>query len=89
MLEGLEGDNPFVGDSSDPQYKSKFSEFIEKLRDCKNGKKHFTMILKDPLANCFIQNPDHPKPDPIVTAEEYERSFEENEELGLNDIKLD
>lgn len=88
MLETLEGDNPFVGDSSDGNYKSKFAEFIDKLKACKEGTMPFTMILKDPLANCFIQNPNHPQPDPIVTVEEYERTFEENDELGLNDMKV-
>jgi len=89
MLESLEGDNPFVGDSSDPNYKSNFTAFIDKLKACKEGKMPFTMILRDPLSNCFIQNPNHPQPDPIVTAVEYERTFEENEELGLNDIKTE
>ncbi len=89
MLETLQGDNPFVGDSSDQDYKSNFGKFIGELEQCKGGKKPFTLIFRDPLANCFIQNPHHPNPDPIVTVEEYERSAEENEDLGLNDIKVD
>ena len=89
MLDTLQGDNPFVGDSSDAGYKSNFAQFIDKLKDCKEGRTPFTMIIRDPLACCFIQNPSFPDPDPIVTVEEYERTFEENEDLGLNDIKLD
>lgn len=88
MLESLSGDNPFVGDSSDASYKSNFGAFIQKLTECKEGQRPFTLILRDPLANCFIQNPNHPNPDPIVVCEEYERTFEENEDLGLNDINL-
>ena len=89
MLESLEGDNPFVGDSADHNYKSNFGKFLDKLRECKEGKRPFTMILSDPLSNCFIQNPNHPDPDPIVITEIYERTEEENEDLGLNDINVD
>lgn len=89
MLEGLEGDNPFVGDSNDPNYTSKFSTFIERLKGLKEGKEKFTLIFDDPLSNCFIQNPNHPDPDPIVTTFIYDRTFEQNEELGLNDINVD
>lgn len=88
MLESLEGDNPFVGDSSDENYKSNFAKFIDSLKDCKEGRKPFTIIFRDPLSNCFIQNPNHPEPDPIVEIHEYERTFEENEDLGLNDINV-
>lgn len=88
MLETLEGDNPFVGDSSDPNYKSNYRTFIDKLVDCKEGRMPFTLIFRDPLGNCFIQNPNHPEPDPIVTVVEYERTHEENEELGILDMKV-
>lgn len=88
MLETLQGDNPFVGDSSDANYKSNFQTFIDKLTDCKEGRMNFTLIFRDPLGNCFIQNPNHPEPDPIVVVEEYTRTEEENEELGLLDMKV-
>lgn len=42
--------------------------------------------MDDPLSNCFVQNPRHPEPDPLVTCEVYERTFEQNEELGINDM---
>lgn len=88
MLETLEGDNPFVGDSSDVDYKSNYRLFIGKLVDCKEGRMPFTLIFRDPLANCFIQNPNHPEPDPIVVVEEYDRTHEENEDLGINDMRV-
>lgn len=88
MLDTLEGDNPFVGDSSDVEYKSNFRVFIEKLQKCKEGEMEFTLIFRDPLGNCFIQNPFHPDPDPIVVSEEYERTEEENEDLGLNQMSV-
>jgi len=49
----------------------------------------FTFILDDPLSNSYIQNPCAPDPDPNMTIESYERSWQQNEELGLNDIKVE
>lgn len=49
----------------------------------------FTVILDDPLANSYIQNAYAPDVDPMLTEEEYERTFDQNEELGLNDINVD
>lgn len=90
MLDTLKDDNPFVGDSSDIQKTNKFQEFLVKLDDLKEGKiLPFTLILDDPMSNCFIQNPHYPEDDPKVTVEEYERTFEQNEDLGLNDMMVD
>lgn len=47
------------------------------------------MILDDPLANSYMQNIYAPDPDPNMTIETYERTWEQNEELGLNDIKVE
>ena len=41
------------------------------------------------MANSYIQNLYAPDPDPNMTIEWYDRTFEENEELGLNDIKVE
>lgn len=49
----------------------------------------FTFILDDPLANSHLQNIYAPDPDPNMTVELYDRTFEQNEELGLNDIKVE
>jgi len=49
----------------------------------------FTIILDDPLSNSYIQNPYAPDPDPNMTIESYERSWQQNEDLGLNDIKIE
>ena len=38
------------------------------------------------MDNSFIQNPNHPYDDPNVTIERYERTFEQNEDLGFNDM---
>jgi len=48
-----------------------------------------TLILDDPLGNSYLQNLYAPDPDPALTIEEYKRTFEQNESLGLNDIRLE
>lgn len=55
----------------------------------KNADRPFTIILDDPLANSYIQNLYAPDPDPNMTIEMYDRTFDQNEELGLNDIKVE
>jgi zinc finger protein len=46
-------------------------------------------VLEDPLANSYLQNLYAPDPDPQMETEIFERSWEQNEELGLNDIKVE
>jgi len=48
-----------------------------------------TLILDDPLGNSYLQNLYAPEPDPAMTTEEYERTFDQNESLGLNDMRLE
>ena len=50
------------------------------------AEREFTFILDDPLGNSFVQNLYAPDPDPNMSVEEYERTFEMNESLGLNDM---
>jgi zinc finger protein len=47
-----------------------------------NAEIPFTVVLDDPLANSYIQNPFAPDDDPQMTTEHYERTFEQNDELG-------
>lgn len=55
----------------------------------KSAERPFTVILDDPLANSYVQNLYAPDPDPNMRVEMYERSWKQNEELGLNDIKVE
>lgn len=55
----------------------------------KNAEHPFTLILDDPLANSYLQNLYAPDPDPNMTIELYDRTWEQNEELGLNDMKVE
>ncbi|KAJ1568443.1 nucleolar zinc-finger protein, partial [Cladochytrium tenue] len=52
-------------------------------------KKGYTLILDDPLANSYLQNLYAPDDDPNPSSGAYERTFEQNEFLGLNDVVLE
>ena len=54
----------------------------------REGKRKFTLILVDPLAHSFLSNPYHPDQDQHLKIEFRPRTFEENQDLGLNDIKV-
>ncbi|TBU49202.1 zf-ZPR1-domain-containing protein [Dichomitus squalens] len=66
-----------------------FETFLQKLKAVKNAEHPFTLILDDPLANSYLQNLYAPDPDPNMTIESYDRTWEQNEELGLNDMKVE
>jgi zinc finger protein len=79
-------DTPFSsGDSSD----NSINNFVMKLRDLKQLNKKFTFILDDPLSNSFIFPIGEGKNDERLKKEEYERTFEQNEDLGINDMKVE
>ncbi|KDN47102.1 hypothetical protein RSAG8_03879, partial [Rhizoctonia solani AG-8 WAC10335] len=69
--------------------KSVFETFLASLKEVMQAKRPFTVILDDPLANSYLQNLYAPDPDPAMTTETYERSWQQNEELGLNDMMVE
>lgn len=97
-LEGLLKDikdlivskNPFIcGDSSTTDRVQKLKEFGEKIDKVIAGETSVHVILDDPAGNSYLQNVYAPEPDPEMTVEKYTRSFEQNEDLGLNDMKTE
>jgi zinc finger protein len=48
----------------------------------------FTLIMDDPVANSYLQNLYAPDPDPNMKVTIYDRTDEQNEELGLSDMVL-
>jgi zinc finger protein len=66
-----------------------FGSFLQGLKKCMAAEMKFTLILDDPVSNSYIQNLYAPDADPNMEIEEYERTFEQNDDLGLNDIVLD
>ncbi|CAO3617332.1 unnamed protein product [Mucor hiemalis] len=78
------------GDSATSDGKAKWTDFLDNLNKVADGKlMPVTLIVDDPLANSYLQNLYAPDPDPEMIIEEYERTWDENEDLGLNDMKLD
>ncbi|KAL7089665.1 hypothetical protein ACP275_13G198100 [Erythranthe tilingii] len=75
------------GDSLDENKRSKWIDFGTKLDKLKSLEEPWTLIIDDALANSFVAPvTDEIKDDTQLTFEEYERSWEQNEELGLNDM---
>ncbi|KAI8879516.1 zf-ZPR1-domain-containing protein [Backusella circina FSU 941] len=87
----LEGRASFIqGDSGTKESKNRFAEFLTNLKNVADGKMFpVTLIVDDPLSNSYVQNLYAPDADPEMKIEEYERDWETNEDLGLNDMKLD
>ena len=86
ICENLEN-MPFS--SGDSAVNSKITLFIKNLRELQNLKHKFTLILDDPLSNSFIFPIGEPDKDERLKKEEYERTFEQNEEYGINDMKTE
>ncbi|KAL0278922.1 UNVERIFIED_CONTAM: hypothetical protein PYX00_000598 [Menopon gallinae] len=76
-------------DSQDPETKRRLVEFMDKFDLLLKLEKRFTLILDDPAGNSYVQSFSEPEPDDRLTFTKYERTFEQNEELGLNDIKTE
>lgn len=53
------------------------------------GNRKFKFILKDPLGHSFLQNPYHPDEDPRGKRALYKRSEEEDDMLGITDMKVE
>ncbi|CEP08834.1 hypothetical protein [Parasitella parasitica] len=78
------------GDSGTESSKKTWTQFLDRLTLVADGKlMPVTLIIDDPLSNSYLQNLYAPDPDPEMTIEEYERDWETNEGLGLNDMKLE
>jgi zinc finger protein len=72
-----------------PSHVSLSTSTPKSIFQVKNAERPFTLILDDPLANSYLQNLYAPDPDPNMETVMYDRSWEQNEELGLNDIKVE
>lgn len=75
------------GDSLDPASKQQWNTFFSALEDALHAKMEFEIILEDPMAASFVQKAADV--DAQVVEEEYERTEQEEEELGLTDMKVE
>lgn len=64
--------------------------FIARMEEVLECKRPVTIILDDPAGNSYVQSlSDDGQPDEGLKIVHYERSHEQNEELGLNDMKTE
>lgn len=76
-----------LGDSTEEWKKNKWQDFTSRLLKILELEEPWTLILDDALASSFVSPvTDDMKDDKQLVVEEYERSWEQNEELGLNDM---
>ncbi|KAL8997948.1 MAG: hypothetical protein Q9169_002870 [Polycauliona sp. 2 TL-2023] len=75
------------GDSMTEPKRQAWTRFFDKIDKAIKGELQYTILLEDPLANSYVQNPWAPEPDPRLREEEYERSQEVEDDLGLSDMK--
>ncbi|KAF2804920.1 zf-ZPR1-domain-containing protein [Mytilinidion resinicola] len=76
-------------DSVQKEARAKWDAFFERIDKGIRGDVKFTLILEDPLAESYVQSFTAPEPDPQMTVEDYVRTHQEEEDLGLNDIKTE
>jgi len=88
VKEQLGRTNPFgVGDSSEKVTKMK--KLNEDLDLVISGKKFVKIVLDDPVGNSYLQNTYAPDTDPNMIIERYERTPEQDIELGIKDMKTE
>lgn len=78
-----------TSDSMAPDVKARWNTFFDVIDNAIAGTVKFTIVMVDPLSASYIQNVYAPDADPNMTVETYQRTNEENEELGLNDMVVD
>ena len=77
------------GDGVAPDVAGRMETFLGKFQELLEVRAPFTLVLDDPAGNSYLQNVYAPEEDPELTITQYERSYEQNDELGLNDMKTE
>ncbi|KAL1117837.1 hypothetical protein AAG570_004152 [Ranatra chinensis] len=89
MKDQLSGNTQAFSDSEDPQSRIKMDEFLKKFDKVLSGEMPVTLELDDPAGNSYVQSLTDGSDDPRLKIRRYERSFQQNEDLGLNDMKTE
>ncbi|PYI11499.1 zf-ZPR1-domain-containing protein [Aspergillus sclerotiicarbonarius CBS 121057] len=77
------------GDSMASSDKEKWERFFKRLDAAISGEMKFVITLEDPMANSYVQDLCAPAIDHQIKTEDYTRTDEEEEELGLKDMKVE
>lgn len=78
-----------TGDSADASITYRMENFLCQLEEILQGKKKVTLVLDDPAGNSYVQSLADSGTDNRLKITKYTRNFEQNEELGINDMKVD
>ena len=89
IFEDVDDPSAGGGDSMPTAKKAAWDTFFAKLDKAINGEIAFTIELEDPLAGSYVQSYAAPEPDPQIRTEDYQRTAEEEEELGLADMRTE
>lgn len=77
-------------DSNDEATKHRMDNFFGQLDAAIAGDMPLTVVLDDPTGNSYVQSlNDDGTPDEAMRIIKYHRSHDQNEELGLNDMKTE
>jgi len=79
----------FVGDSSSDDERRTYQGLLRKLDDVLNLSFPCTLVLDDIAGNSYVMSLTAPLDDIRLTKEFYTRTFEQDEELGINDMKVE
>ncbi|XP_014262367.1 zinc finger protein ZPR1 [Cimex lectularius] len=77
------------GDSRNSKSDKAISSCISQIEEILLGKKSVTLVLDDPAGNSYVQSLCDEGLDEGLNITHYERSDEQNEELGINDMKTE
>merc|ERR1712106_122497 len=89
VLDSVEQNSVWGGDGVAPDINERMTKFKQKFHECIAAAVNFTVVLDDPAGNSYMQNVYAPEEDPELNIEIYERSFDQNDDLGLNDMKVE
>lgn len=90
MCTQLSRENPFFqGDSAPEEQRLRMNAVVDKLGEAARGELPVTLVLDDPCGNSYVQSLCAPDPDPALKVVRYQRSFDQDEALGLNDIQTE
>uniref|UniRef100_A0A915CTF2 Zinc finger ZPR1-type domain-containing protein n=1 Tax=Ditylenchus dipsaci TaxID=166011 RepID=A0A915CTF2_9BILA len=79
----------FLGDSATSEERQKLTKILEGMDEVLAIERECTLVLDDPAGNSYVMSLNAPMDDNRLNKEFYKRSFEQNEELGLNDMKVE
>ncbi|GMT08908.1 hypothetical protein PFISCL1PPCAC_205, partial [Pristionchus fissidentatus] len=80
----------FIGDSATSDEKKNLTALLAAFDDIVSLKrKGVTIVLDDPAGNSYVQSLTAPMDDSRLNKTFYTRNYEQNDELGLNDMKVE